>query len=98
MPCVFPTNYKNKTMESCFLMDTPMLACFTRVKAGSVNQDLYEVGDSHHWGYCQESCNGELPHPASPFNLAKYKYQSFWQEYFYVSICVILYAHFLSPG
>ena len=84
MPCLFPIIYKNKTEHFCFKMDTSKEGCFTRVIKGALENDLHP-NNGQHWGYCGHNCKGEIPHPNSPYNLAKYEHKFLWKEFFFVS-------------
>ena len=88
-PCVFPVTYLFGPMEpyfsnKCFdgyMLNTPQSGCFTKV--GNNNSvDHWERTDNF-WGYCPKECNGELPVPSSPYNLAKSKYANLWSSHFF---------------
>ena len=44
--------------------------------------DYYNKTDIF-WGYCPPNCNGELPHPSSPYNLTKSEHLGLWTSHFY---------------
>ena len=80
-PCMFPLSYPDwdtgidNTHYTCFLMDTSSPACATQI---------HEKGNKYdHFGLCSDQCNGELPEPWSPYNLAKKTYKDIWRSQFY---------------
>ena len=63
------------------MLNTPPPGCFTKV--GNNNSvDHWERTDNF-WGYCPKECNGELPVPSSPYNLAKSKYTNLWSSHLF---------------
>ena len=75
-PCHFPVNYKGTIQKKCFQMDTSSDACVTK-RYNQTERDFY------HFGFCDKRCNGELPGPDSPYNLAKKQYKNLWTSNFY---------------
>ena len=88
-PCVFPVTYYfgnsgSYSSNKCFkgnIMQTPQPGCFTKVESNNT-VDHWERTDNF-WGYCPEECNGELPGPSSPYNLAKFNYANLWSSHFF---------------
>ena len=62
-------------------MSTPVPACFTKVDTDN-KVDYYNKTDIF-WGYCPANCKGELPHPSSPYNLARSEHTGLWTSHFY---------------
>ena len=89
-PCVFPVTFTIQQIwepyfsNKCFdgnIMQTPQPACFTKV--GNNNSVDHWKGTDTFWGLCPKECNGELPVPSSPYNLAKSKYANLWSSHFF---------------
>ena len=78
-PCVFPIIDGDDYDDKCMYYDSSQLTCFTNI--GQNNE--YEGDGFYDWGYCPENCNGEVPGPASRWNLAKSNYSNIWTSYFY---------------
>ena len=62
-------------------MNTPQPGCFTKVEINNTVDSMRRT--DNFWGYCPQDCNGELPVPSSPFNLAKSKYANLWSSFFF---------------
>ena len=90
-PCIFPVTYSMGIGSSekyfsyeCFsgyVMSTPVPACFTKVDTN--NSVDYNDKTDIFWGYCTANCNGTLPAPSSPYNLAKAENTEIWTSFFY---------------
>ena len=88
-PCVFPVTYFMGSWgpyfsQKCFkgdIMNTPQPGCFTKVEINNTVDSMRRT--DNFWGYCPQECNGELPIPSSPFNLAKSKYANLWSSFFF---------------
>ena len=79
-PCVFPIYYYGNNYENCFDIDTPVLACITRI--GPSKTISYD-SQADWFGYCRSECNGEMPAQDSPYNLAQAKNKNLWESTFY---------------
>ena len=78
-PCVFPfinLALSDDIYDTCQTeaLETTQPACLTKV--GEDNEYDYRMEEN--WGYCPENCDGEVPGPTSPWNLAKSKYSKIW--------------------
>ena len=81
-PCIFPIiNQRGELKTGCHKMSTPDPACFTKVGTGNIVDFVNAFVDD--FGYCNESCKGEIPVPTSQYNLARKDRKDLWNSDFY---------------
>ena len=64
-------------------MSTPDPACFTKVGTGNMIGMKGNKNFIDDFGYCNESCNGEILGPTSQYNLARKDKKELWNSDFY---------------
>ena len=79
-PCVFPINYFGIKHEKCFIFDTTIPACITKI---GPRKEIFSYDQADLFGYCGSDCNGESLSQDSPYNLAQSKHKDLWVSNFY---------------